>query len=148
MRINGNYFDRLIYTILPLFGCITGLLYVVHPHKSVPISFGITMFGYWLMDTLTLAVKRPKTVIVRNGDLWVGKDLVDPHTIESITAISIMRFRWSSELVELQIAEVGKITMIDRPAIFHQFGEKSKSVDLLVANFPFLKEKVAPRRYV
>ncbi|MCW3073922.1 MAG: hypothetical protein JWP69_991 [Flaviaesturariibacter sp.] len=145
MRVNGNHIDRLVYSILPLIICVGVLFYLFNPTKGTIIGFSITAVAYWAMDTIILRFKRPKTLEIDGNRMRVGNELIDPRDIQSITPVTDNRYRWSFELVKIQCSTIDEITIIDRPSPFWYFGDRSKSVDILLSYFPFLDEKVRGR---
>src|SRR4051812_30734185 len=114
MRINGNHIDRLIVNVLPWTVIIGTILYLIKRSESISKGFILTTIALWLMDTIVLRFKRPKTLVVKHGRLIAGGVEVKPDEIKAILPATDSWPKWSFDMVEFQLIDDRKFKVIDR----------------------------------
>ena len=151
MRVNGNYFERFLFSAFP-FILLGGLIFYSFKRPDIVIVF-ISMLIIsaiiFLIDKLPLWKTRLLNFTIVDNKLFVNDREID------VTEINIIRPYKTSPPQSLLVFEVhfqdnSQLDFMDRPkTIFYKSKNKlrSKSLDILFNKFPFLKTKLREQHY-
>lgn len=147
MRVSGNIFERLVIKILPL--CLTfGLLFYVTSDKE-PSQFIKPFIGailiLWLFDSITILTKRIKRLTIQGAQIQFGQDKISSDDILSIVPRKDKRRGIDIKTIEIEYLKDGlskRQRTITKPTFLDLFGKKFRTIDLLVEQFPSLRDKV------
>lgn len=153
MRLSGNYFDRLLINVLP---CTLLVSIIIHFTKSDDLKqtafvFLISTAAFWVMDTAVIffKYKNPKTLKFNSSLSW-GEREISPKEIFSIRPITDKRYRWSFDMIEVQLTDGTVFFLIDKQQHFLAdiFGKPSKTLKRLTEEYPELDEKIAGQHFI
>lgn len=152
MRISGNYFERLLWNVIPwTFIVALIVLFVKGGTKTAIFAFLISSTAFWIMDTLIIffKFKNPKKLSTDTLLNWNGR-IIPTNEITKITPIKDNRYRWSFKMVELQLKDGTSFMIIDKPQnfIFEIMSKPSRTIKLLLEKHPELKEKIQLLKYI
>ncbi len=153
MRLSGNYIDRLMVNILPWTLIISIIIHFtkVDDLKRTAFVFLITTAAFWLMDSLIIFFKfgKPKTLKLYTKLLWGDRE-ISPQDIFRITPITDKRYRWSFDMVEFNLTDGTMFYIIDKPKHFIAdiLGRPSKTIKLLLNEYPQLDDKITGRKFI
>lgn len=149
MRINGTYIERLFVVILPLM--IAGILILwllvgvtkINLNELVFVCTIIACF-FWLIDSIWIATKKVKSLILDNG-IYFGGELIAVTSIIKIVPFNNGTTRWEIEMLEFTLSDSRVIYVLDKPyPIYKPFLKNtgSKTLALLIKYYPGLKSKI------
>ena len=153
MRLSGNYFDRLIINVLPWTLLVSITIHFIKSgdFKRTAFVFLITTGAFWLMDTLVIffKYKNPKTLKL-NASLYWGNRKISPEEIFSIRPITDKRYRWSFDMIEVQLTDGTTFFLIDKQEHFLAdiLGKPSKTLKGLTDIYPELDDKIAGQHFM
>jgi hypothetical protein len=154
MRLSGNYIDRLLINVLPrtlIISIIIHLTKVDTDFKRTAVVFSITTAAFWLLDRLIIFFKfrRPKTLKLQSTLLWGDRE-ISTKDIFRIRPITDKLYRWSFNMIEVQLTDGTNFFLIDKPNHFKAdiMGRQSKTIKHLLAEYPELDEKVTGRLFI
>ncbi|HLP38086.1 hypothetical protein [Lacibacter sp.] len=153
MRINGTYIERLFVVILPLM--IAGILIVwllagvtkINLNELVFVCTLIACF-FWLIDSIWIATKKVKSLILDNG-IYFGGELIAVTSIIKIVPFNNGTTRWEIEMLEFTLSDSRVIYVLDKPyPIYKPFLKNtgSKTLALLIKYYPGLKSRIRVTR--
>ncbi len=147
MRVSGNIFERLIIRILPL--CIAlGLLFYFTTDKTVvqfAKPFIAAVIILWAFDSVTILTKGIKRLTIDNNYLIFGSDKILYDDILSIVPRKDKRRGINIKTIEIEYLKDGltkKQRTITKPTLVDIFGNRFKTIELLVDRFPSLRDRV------
>ncbi len=152
MRLSGNYFDRLLWCILPLTLFALGILCIdSKERKTVLVCSCIFTFTFWLIDTLIIyfKFKKPKRLTFDTA-LRCNGEILLPTDIDQITPVANNRNRMMIYMVEFKLVDNTRFFVIDKPRFFlaEIFGQKSRTIKKLLQCLPELAPKVKEERII
>lgn len=154
MRLSGNYFDRLLVNVLPWTLIISIIIHFTkndNDFKRTAIVFSISTAAFWLMDTFIIFFKfrKPKTLKFQSTLLWGDRE-ISPKDIFRIRPITDKRYRWSFDMIEVSLNDGTTFFLIDKPNHFIAdiLGKPSKTIKLIIEEYPELDEKVTGRHFI
>ncbi|MBI3235326.1 MAG: hypothetical protein HYZ42_15040 [Bacteroidetes bacterium] len=148
MRLSGNYFDRLLFNVLPWTFIISLLIHFTKSGdlKRTIIVFIISTTAFWIMDTLIIffKFKRPKTLRLDTKLIWGDTEIL-PKEILRIRPIRDNRYRWSFKMIEVSLNDGTNFYLIDKPNHFVAdiLGRPSMTIKRLIEEYPELDKKIA-----
>jgi hypothetical protein len=154
MRLSGNYLDRLLISVLPWTFIISIIIHLTkgdNDLKRTAFVFSITTAAFWLMDTLIIFFKfrKPKTLKLQSTLIWGDRE-ISPKDIFSIRPITDKRYRWSFDMIEVQLTDGTTFFLIDKPNHFIAdiMDKPSKTLKGLTEEYPELDEKIHGRHFM
>lgn len=103
------------------------------------------------MDTAVIffKYKNPKTLKFNSSLSW-GEREISPKEIFSIRPITDKRYRWSFDMIEVQLTDGTVFFLIDKQQHFLAdiFGKPSKTLKRLTEEYPELDEKIAGQHFI
>ena len=147
MRVSGNIFERLLIKIIPL--CLTfGIIFLLTTDKSIEklfLPFTATVAIIWLFDSLTILSKKIKRLTIIDNQLMLGNDKISIEDVLTIVPRKDKRRGIDIKTIEIEYLKDDlskRERIITKPAFLDLFGNKFKTIDLLVSRFPQLKERI------
>ena len=146
MRVNGNYFERFLFSTLP-FILLGGIFFYFskRPNTGVIIIATIILsFLLFLLDKFPLRKKRLLSCNINDKKLFIGGKEIDVNDINIIRPYKTPPPQ-SLLFFELHLHDSSQLNFMDRPkTIFYKSKNKlrSKSLDILFSSFPHLKSKL------
>jgi hypothetical protein len=152
MRISGNYFERLLFNVLPWTFLGAFIIYFVATDKrSVAYVFPISTAALWLLDTAIIFVKfdNPQAMRIDNNLRW-GRRKVFLSEVLTITPVVDQRFRWTFKMVKFELKDGKTFFIIDKPqtVIADLFDNQFKTVTLILKEFPECWSKLESAKYI
>lgn len=151
MRLSGNYFDRLLFNVLPWTFTVSLIIHFTKSGdvKRTTIVFLISTFAFWLMDTLIIffKFKKPKPLRLDIKLIWGDTEIL-PTEIWRIRPIRDKRYRWSFKMIEVSLNDGTNFYLIDKPNHFVAdiLGKRSKTIKRLVEEYPELDTKITEQQ--
>jgi hypothetical protein len=153
-RISGNYFDRLLISIAPLFFIAGLLLFWVLPNPD----FRITLFGFlsvtllvWLIESLLIFFRHPVTLSLDNEEgILIGGRRVQKAEIRSIRRLHI-NTKLTYYFIEFRLMDDTTFRVLDKPgSIFDslKFKPDSGTLKALFVRYPALKQKLRVDKFL
>lgn len=150
MRISGNYFERYVYTLLPWILCGAVSLLLILTMSFLQILLVIVLGSLLICFCDSLAFRKHKLfgAVFRDDKLFVGNRCIKESEIISIRPY----FSWSnlSTVLEINLRDKTSLKFMDKPkTFFYKSGNKmgSKSLDILFARLPSLRNKLRAEQY-
>jgi hypothetical protein len=150
MRVNGNYFERFLFSTLPFIFLGAVVFYRFKESNVFAIIIGTTIFSLLLFSLDKFPLRRTKLLPCNIKDeklFFAGKeidvneiDIIRPH--KTPPPQSLLFF-------EVYLRDSSQLAFMDRPkTIFYKSKNKlrSKSLDILFGSFPHLKNKLRAQR--
>jgi hypothetical protein len=152
MRISGNYFERLLFIVVPWTFLGAAIIYfAATDKKSVASVFVILTAAIWFLDTTIIFVKfkNPRSMRIKNNFMW-GQRKIFPNEILTITPVVDKRLRWTFKLIEFHLKDGRTFFIIEKPQFFTAdlFGHQSKTITLLLKEFPEFSSKLESAKYI
>lgn len=156
MRINGNYLDRFVFSILIYTVPITAFIILLKSYSQENVSwkpFVILMLLFsifiWLIDTMVCHYRfHPKEAVLKNREFFLKNQRVPPNQIKSIIPITISLSKWNYEVVQITIGK-DKFYWLEKPkSILQFFNDESPSIKKLLSEIPELKDNVLPHKII
>lgn len=155
MRLSGNYFDRLLFNVLPwtIFGVLIVYLTKNNSETSILIYLLIILtIALWAIDSLIIYTKfkHPKLLRIDNGSLVLNNERINSTDIDKLTPVTDNRMKWSFKMIELKLKDGRVFILIDKPQTFvaDLMNKKSKTITKLIEQYPDLSTKLATRKII
>lgn len=148
MRISGNYLERYIFSTLPWMLC-TGLLLLTVGTPIYIIMLALMVISLLITGIDLIGFRRYKlsTVILLNGELLIAGKKINTDEITAIRPHSDIAIL--SIVFEIYLADNSSFQFMDKPTLLYKAKNKlhSKSLDILFAEIPGLKDKLRAQKY-
>ena len=150
MRVNGNYFERFLFSTFPFILLGALIFYRFKESNLVAIIIATTTFSFLLfsLDKFPLRKTRLLSCNIKGERLFLAGKEIDVNEIEIIRPHKTPPPQ-SLLFFELHLRDSSQLTFMDRPkTIFYKSKNKlgSKSLDILFSSFPHLKNKLRAER--
>ncbi len=147
MRVSGNILDRLVIRILPICVTFSLVFYLTsdkEPSQLIKPFIG-TVLILWLFDSLVILSKGIKRLSIHDARIQFGQDKILSEDILSIVPRKDNRRGIDIKTIEIEYLKDGlskRQRTITKPTFLDLFGKKFRTIDLLVEQFPNLRDKV------
>ncbi len=157
MRINGNYFERILYYHLLFWVFI--LIFVLVISGGIKSTETIIMMVFFTIIILILLILIDVIKIKRNlklskskiynKNLYIDKLLINSGDVISIKPIHISHYRWSLNIIEIK-TENEIYYLLEKPLMFWELlgDKKSRGIKIIENNIIELKNKILERETI
>jgi hypothetical protein len=141
MKISSNYFERLLFNVLPTPGIIV-LISLFYSSYRIAIIASILIIVLWSIDSLIIYLKyKPKNLFITSDLIKIGENEISHNDVKSIGLLVDRRSKWSFTFTVIKLTNGTSFNVLPKRK-FQFINSYTKTIDLLLKIQPRLKSKI------
>lgn len=141
MKISSNYFERLLFNVLPIPGVLV-LLSLLYSSYEIAIIGSVLILVLWLLDFLIIYFKyKPKNLFITPDIIIIGETKISHTDVKSIGLLVDRRTKWRFTFIAINLFNGSRFYVLPKRK-FHFLNSYTKTIDLLLKIQPRLKSKI------